>query len=103
MADLAYLFIEREIILFRKRQDRHLLLLIDDIPPIIPRAEPIIGRLPIPISATDEETRIIIPHVLRCLGFLNIIIVPMNMTIPDITPIIGETIVIHNPKLYPGS
>ena len=55
-------------------------------PPIIPRAEPIIARLPIPISATDEDNRIIIPHVLCCLGFLNITIVPMNMTIPDITP-----------------
>jgi len=73
-----------------------------DMPSIIPRPEPIIARLPIPISATDEDNRIIIHHVLCRLGFLNITIVPMNMTIHDITPIIEETIS-HSPKLYSGS
>jgi hypothetical protein len=89
--------------LFRKKQDYDFLLFIDDMPPIIPRAEPIIARLPIPIRAADEDNRIITLHILPCRGFLNISIAPMNMTIPDITPITGETIVIHNPKLYPGS
>ena len=42
----------------------------DDVPPIISRAEAIIARLPIPISTTDEDTRTIIPHVPPCLGFL---------------------------------